>query len=216
MFRVFRAGTLCPEKDCQPEGFFCDVVSSVMWFQMRIGIVFAALCFVLMAGPVRADQTDPLLDSLFEALAQNDDPNEAIAIEQRIRRIWRETGSPSIDLLMTRASLAIDRQEYELALRHLNDVVELAPDYAEGWFGRASVYYFTDRYDQAVLDFDHVLQLERNHFGAWASLGQIYLEIGKNAQALSTFRRALEVNPFLKGMAEKVKRLEKQVEGQGI
>ncbi len=185
-------------------------------WRVQVGIIFVTQCIALASLPVRADQADPLLEPLLEALAQNDDAQEAQTLEERILRIWRDPGSPSIDLLMTRAQMAIDRRDYDLALRHLDDVVDLAPAYAEGWFSRATVYFLTDRYDQAISDFERVVRLETRHFNAWASLGRIFMETGNDARALSAFRRALEANPFQHGVAENVKRLERDVEGQGI
>ena len=187
-----------------------------MCVQMKNAIGAAMLFSVLSVTSVRADQNDPLLEPLLQALAQNDDAAEAQRLTERIVRIWRDPNSPSIELLMARARLALDGQDYDLALRHLDDVVGLAPDYAEGWFVRASLYVLTDRYDQAVLDFERVVRMEEHHFNAWAGLGQIYVEIGSNGRALSAYRRALESNPFQKGVLEIVSRLEKEVEGQGI
>jgi len=183
---------------------------------MRFGMMFAIFVLVVPPGQAQADQTDPRLGALFETLAQTADADDATGLVQRIMRIWRDPGSPSIDLLMTRALKAADGEDYVLALKHLDDVVDLAPDYADGWFNRGSVYYLTDRYDLAVPDFERALALEPRHFIAWEGLGQIYLETGRQAQALTAFRRARALDPSLKGVGKKIQRLEKQVEGQGI
>ena len=71
------------------------------------------------------------------------------------------------------------RQEPELALKLLDAVVELAPDYAEGWNRRAYVHYMQSDYERAMGDLRRVLALEPNHFKALDGLAQILREIGE-------------------------------------
>ncbi len=176
-------------------------------------LIVGVMC---LAGSARADQTDPRLESLLEALAETDDPMEIEDLENRIERIWHDPGSPSIDLLMTRGMAAREAGQYETALQHFTDVVELAPDYAEGWNQRATVYFLMDRYDEAVLDIERTVTLEPRHYGAWSGLGLIFMEIGNEQGALAAYRKALAINPHLNSAATAVKRLAPDVEGQGI
>jgi tetratricopeptide (TPR) repeat protein len=102
------------------------------------------------------------LDALFERLAQRDDPNWA-NVENEIWLAWSKSGSPSMDLLLLRAGRAMDSGDSELALRHLDDLVRLAPDFAEGWNKRATVYFLLNEFGRSVADIERTLALEPRH-----------------------------------------------------
>ena len=183
-------------------------------WQTKYAIVLA-LC-VFWAAPVWADQTDPELDTLFSELRDASNPAEINRLENRILDVWRETKSDSIDLLMNRAIVALAEKEFDTALLHFNDVVELAPDYAEGWNRRATLLFVLERYSESIVDIERTVALEPRHFGAWSGLGKIFLELGNNTNALRAYRQALAANPHLTEISDLVKKLEKEAEGRGI
>jgi hypothetical protein len=86
--------------------------------------------------PERGERTYNL-DTLFEALKIAPDDASAKAIEDRIWALWMVSGSDTCNLLMGRAKAAADGKDYGLAIKLLDAVVELRPDYAEGWNRRA-------------------------------------------------------------------------------
>ena len=137
-------------------------------------------------------------------------------IETQILDIWRDPESDSIDLLMNRAIVAQGEGDFDTALIHFNDVVDLAPKYAEGWNRRATLLYVMDRYDESVRDIQRTVALEPRHYGAWSGLGKIFLETGDEQNALDAFRKALDINPHLADIAELVEKMSPDVEGQGI
>src|SRR5215472_3604163 len=76
----------------------------------------------------QADRTRNL-DFLFEALKVAPDETSAKAIEERISALWLVSGSDTANLLMTRVKTAIDGEDLDLALKLLNSIVEIKPDY---------------------------------------------------------------------------------------
>jgi tetratricopeptide (TPR) repeat protein len=161
-------------------------------------------------------QRTPSLDTLFEALKIAPDAESAKAIENRIWAAWLVSGSDTCNLLMGRAKAAADDKDYELAIKLLDAVVEIKPDYVEGWNRRATVYYSMNDYGHSLADIREVLTREPRHFGALAGLGLILQELGDNAHALEAFRRALAINPHLEHVGEAVKALREKVEGRDI
>jgi tetratricopeptide (TPR) repeat protein len=158
----------------------------------------------------------PSLDTHFEALKIAPDAESAKAIETRIWGVWIVSGSDTCNLLMGRAKVAADEKDYDLAIKLLDAVVELKPNYVEGWNRRATVYYLMNDYGHSLADIREVLAREPRHFGALAGLGLILQELGDDAHALEAYRRALAINPHLEHVGETVKTLREKVEGRDI
>jgi tetratricopeptide (TPR) repeat protein len=156
------------------------------------------------------------LDTLFEALKIAPDNESARAIEQRIWALWIVSGSDTCNLLMGRVKAAIEQKDFELAIKLLDAVIELKPDYTEAWNRRATVYYLQKDYGHALSDIREVLAREPRHFGALSGLGLILQEIGDEKHALEAYRRALAINPHLENVDEAVKNLREKVEGRDI
>ncbi|WP_424591938.1 hypothetical protein [Bradyrhizobium sp.] len=164
---------------------------------------------------VGADRTRGL-DFLFGALKAAPDEASARHVEARIWAQWLQTPSDTAALLMTRAKTAVDAQQTDVALKLLDAVVKLRPDYIEGWNRRATLYYLKNDYAHSIEDIQQVLIREPRHFGALAGLGMIMQDIGDDKRALEAFRKALAVNPHLEKVPELVKTLSEKVEGRDI
>jgi tetratricopeptide (TPR) repeat protein len=117
---------------------------------------------------------------------------------------------------MVRAKAAMDAQKYDVALKLLDAVVKLRPDYVEAWNRRATVYYLQSDYQHSLEDIEQVLVREPRHFGALAGLGMIMQDLGDDKRALDAFRKALAVNPYLDKLPEMVRTLTEKVEGRDI
>src|ERR1700728_2593374 len=164
---------------------------------------------------VGADRTRGL-DFLFGALKAAPDEASAKHVEARIWALWMQTPSDTAALLMMRAKAAMDAQQMDVALKLLDAVVKLRPDYVEGWNRRATLYYLQNDYAHSLEDIEQVLVREPRHFGALAGLGMIMQDLGDDKRALDAFRKALAVNPHLDKVPELVKTLTEKVEGRDI
>jgi tetratricopeptide (TPR) repeat protein len=164
---------------------------------------------------VGADRTRGL-DFLFGALKVAPDEASAKHVEARIWALWMQTPSDTAALLMVRAKAAMDAQKMDVALKLLDAVVKLRPDYVEAWNRRATVYYLQNDYTHSLEDIEQVLVREPRHFGALAGLGMIMQDLGDDKRALDAFRKALAVNPYLEKVPELVKTLTEKVEGRDI
>jgi tetratricopeptide (TPR) repeat protein len=156
------------------------------------------------------------LDFLFGALKAAPDEASAKHVEARIWAIWLQTPSDTAALLMMRAKAAMDAQQTEVALKLIDAVVKLRPDYTEAWNRRATLYYLQNDYMRSLADIEQVLIREPRHFGALAGLGMIMQDLGDDKRALDAFRKALAINPHLEKVPELVKTLSEKVEGRDI
>ena len=164
---------------------------------------------------VGADRTRGL-DFLFGALKVAPDEASAKHVEARIWALWLQTPSDTTALLMMRAKAAMDAQQMDVALKLLDAVIKLRPDYVEGWNRRATLYYLQNDYAHSLEDIEQVLVREPRHFGALAGLGLIMQDLGDEKRALDAFRKALAINPHLEKVPELVKTLTEKVEGRDI
>lgn len=166
--------------------------------------------------PKDPQDRDSMLVELYAHLAQSHDAAQAAPIAKTIERLWASTKSPTIGVLMNRAHKAVAQDRNELALKLLDAVVDLSPDYAEGWSRRAYVYYLLNDYDRAVGDLRRALALEPNHFKALDGLARILRESGQKKSALKVYQQLLRIYPFMPGAKKAADELSIEVEGQGI
>ncbi len=153
------------------------------------------------------------LAEAFERL-KSDEAATRAAGEQTIARLWARSGSASADLLLERARKAIEKERWDAALTHLDDLANLYPEFAEGWNARATAHFKQEDLGRALEDVARTLALEPRHFGAWAGLGLILEQLDEPKKALAAYQRALEIHPHLDGPTEGVKRLQPKIDGR--
>ena len=117
---------------------------------------------------------------------------------------------------MMRAKTAMDAQQMDVAMKLLDALVKLRPDWVEAWNRRATLYYLQNDYGRSLQDIQQVLIREPRHFGALAGLGMIMQDLGDDKRALDAFRKALAINPHMDKVPELVKTLSEKVEGRDI
>jgi tetratricopeptide (TPR) repeat protein len=163
----------------------------------------------------RVDRTRNL-DFLFGALKVAPDDVTAKAIEERIWALWTASQSDTANLLMTRVKTAIEAKDLDLAVKLLDAIVKVKPDYVEAWNRRATIYYMKKDYGHALEDIRQVLKREPRHFGALAGFGLILQDIGDDKQALEVYRRVLALYPRMERIPDLVKTLQEKIEGRNI
>ena len=156
------------------------------------------------------------LDTLFEALKVAPDEASAKAIEDRIWAIWMSSDSDTCSLLMNRVKDATDDKDYDLAIKLLDAIITIKPDYVEAWNRRATLHFVKHEYGRALADIREVLAREPRHFGALAGLGLILQDIGDDKHALEAYQAALAIDPHLHNLTDTVKTLREKVEGRDI
>jgi tetratricopeptide (TPR) repeat protein len=156
------------------------------------------------------------LDRLFEALKVAPDDESAKYVEGRIWAIWLASPSDTANLLMGRAKTAVEGKDFDLAIKLLNAVIDIKPDFIEAWNRRATIYYTKKEFGRALEDIHEVLAREPRHFGALSGLGIILQELGDDKHALEVFRRALAVHPRIERIPDLVKKLADKIDGRDI
>jgi serine/threonine protein kinase/Tfp pilus assembly protein PilF len=85
--------------------------------------------------------------------------------------------------------------DLELALADFNRAIELEPEAARHYQGRASVHMDLGQPDLALADVAHATELNPEDSGTWADQGWAHLETGDVQRALADFDHALQLDP---------------------
>jgi tetratricopeptide (TPR) repeat protein len=177
--------------------------------------IIVLICGLMAALPAAADQTDGRLPGLFERLKLAPAAIDAAFIEQQIWDIWLTPLDGEVAALTKAGVEALQSGDLGAALKVFDSVVELAPDFAEGWNKRATIHYLLENLDQSLKDIARTLELEPRHFGALSGRGLVHAKQGDLERALESFEAALVVNPQMPGVkinAEAIRRILKQRE----
>lgn len=156
------------------------------------------------------------LESLYEQLSRAPNEESAELIVSAIEKMWRRSESDTVNILMERASMALQAKKQDLAVELLTALTQVAPTYVEGWNQLATIHFMKEDFSDAMQQLRHVLSLDPRHFKAIEGMSIILREVGKKKAALRVLRKALEVNPHLKSAKQAEEELAREIEGQGI
>ena len=179
-------------------------------FALGPTVAIALLVGVAAAG-AHADQRSSALPSLFEALAETSDANEAARLEGRIWQEWFVAPDEASGRLLSRLSAAMRGGELDRALALADELVEGAPEFAEGWNRRATLHYLRGDDDLSVRDIRETLALEPRHFGAISGLGLIFLRRGDLEAALDAFEQVLRISPASRSARRSVESIRREL-----
>ena len=169
------------------------------------------------AGPQRPVPKPPETEEqLLGRLAKAADQRGARAIERELKARWAHSGSPSADLLLKRTDQAMEAHDFDTARQIAQKLTDIAPNFAEAWHRRATLASHKDDYEDALTSLRHTLALQPKNFEALAELGEILEEYNDKPHALDAYRQAKALDPFIDGIADRIRELSKAVEGQGI
>jgi tetratricopeptide (TPR) repeat protein len=173
----------------------------------------ATLSFAL---PLQGGQNNPHLDALFAALKTAPGAQAAAPVEARIWALWTESGSDDIDRMMALGITAMEARDFANANAAFTAIVERAPEFAEGWNKRATLYYLMGALERSAADVGKTLALEPRHFGALSGLGLIHLAQDDEPGALEAFERALIIHPNMAGADSHIRALREKLKGRAI
>ncbi|MCK0097562.1 tetratricopeptide repeat protein [Yoonia sp. F2084L] len=179
-------------------------------FKCIVTALFLAVGFSL---PVAAQQTP--LDELYQELAEADE-GTYVRIERQIIAQWEKSGSPAMDLLLRRGKDALEDGAPDAAAEHFTALIDHAPEFAEGYYGRASSYYLLGLTGPALDDIRRALTLNPRHFEAMRGLAIIMEELSRPDDALELYEMILTMNPNSAEVLAAVDRLKLQQEGQSL
>jgi tetratricopeptide (TPR) repeat protein len=153
---------------------------------------------------------------LYARLAASKDADETEGIVRLLLRSYSESGSDTGDLLLQRARRAIGVEQYDDALKILDETIALLPDWAEGWNARATVRYLDDDYNGSMADIAQTLKRDPNHLGALMGMAAILQALDKKEDALKVYERALKIAPHWRNAEEAADKLKAAIAGEEL
>ncbi len=148
---------------------------------------------------------------LLKALRDSDEDMRHQA-EQAIWRIWARSGNQEVDALYQTGIEQMNAGSLQQAIVTFTRVIELKPDFAEGWNKRATLYFLVGDLRKSLADCDEVMKRNPNHFGALSGYALIYTRLEYYDRALEYSRRALKVNPNMDAVRNNIDLLERLLE----
>ena len=179
------------------------IVMLITHLLIGIVLVFPAASF--------ADQKDTRLDVLFGILQTSDNEPELQQTEASIWKIWYESGQQEIDALMEDGRIAVQSSDLARAESLYSEVIEMAPEFSEGWNRRATVRYYQKDFEGSLDDIQQTLILEPRHFGAVWGLGMILGWKQDFSGAIIAFERLLEINPHARDARPRIEILKQKL-----
>lgn len=141
------------------------------------------------------------LEKLYVELKQSKTESAARAIENRIWQNWILGPNKEATNLLAKAMERRRAYDFSGSLKILNKLVEITPNWAEGWNQRAFVHFLREEFDKSLEDADRAIKLEPNHFGALAGKAQILMSQGRTKLGQKALRKAIKLHPFLRERA---------------
>lgn len=146
-------------------------------------------------GSTANEQQVLLLDALANAPTQLDG---GIA-EDAVWQFWfDQSPTPQARELLDAAIERREAYDFEAAEEILTKLIEMAPDFAEGYNQRAFIRFLRERFDESKSDLEKTLSMNPDHFGAWAGLYHIYSRGGEQSKAFDMLQKAVTIHPWLK------------------
>ncbi|MBE0623091.1 MAG: tetratricopeptide repeat protein [Burkholderiales bacterium] len=140
------------------------------------------------------------------------DETTRVRAEQAMWQIWGRSGDPQVDKLYQAGVEQMNADELRKGIATFTRIIELKPEFAEGWNKRATLYFLMGEYQKSLADCAQVIKRNPYHFGALSGYGQIYLKLEDYERSLEYFERAIEVNPNMSGVRINILLLEQLIE----
>lgn len=171
---------------------------------VRSGGAQARRAAVLALGLNGSFEANPVV----AAALRDPDPTVRDLAQSALWAIWFRADSPEHNAMLQEVRDLNDRQRYQDAFDLATRLIARSPHFAEAFNQRAIAAFFLDRLPDSEADCLRTLERNPYHTGALAGLGQCYIRMGRRGEALKTFRRALKLQPYSRGLRETVSALE--------
>ncbi|WP_412058896.1 hypothetical protein [Bartonella sp. DGB2] len=157
--------------------------------------VSAPILFTQLADQTMMKYQERQSGVLLRQLRYSASEQEAIETDAALRRLWRQSGSATVDYLMQGVDKALAEKNEAAALDLLDAVIVLKPDYGMAWVARAKIHIRRNDLKFAMMDLYQAIRYDLRRYDAWALLGDIMSITGRDLLAMKAYRTVLDAYP---------------------
>jgi len=180
---------------------------------LPILLLCATPAFAQGQGGPGADKR-AMLDRLLTALKSAPSEAAAAPLEQQIRQMWLNAGTPAVTLLMSRGLREMKADANQDAIEDFSAAITLDPNVAEAYHQRAMARFASGDTPGAIADIQAALQHEPRNFAAWQSLAAIAESRKDWKGAYEAWQKVLEIDPKTQGGEDRLKDLKRRALGE--
>ena len=180
--------------------------------------IIAIWIFVLFSQTLFAEESQKIeINKLFNKLKKISNYSDAKKIESKIWDLWiTHPTEKSLTKLLAKGSEYMFQNQYASAHNVFSKVIELDPDWAEGWNKRATVLYLMGNYKLSQNDIDVVLRLEKRHFGALAGQGLVQSALNNYQKAMESYIEIEKIYPSMQTPKIMIPKLKEIIKNETI
>ncbi len=169
--------------------------------------LFVVFLFCTFLSPANANEDHVLeLNKLFTQLKSIEDPADAREVEDKI----------TLTDLLAKGSNYMMQNQLTSAHNVFSKVIELDPNWAEGWNKRATVLYMMGNFELSQNDIDMVLSLEKRHFGALSGQGLVQTALQNYQKAIDSYIEAHKIYPSSQSTLRMIEQLNILIQKESI
>jgi protein O-GlcNAc transferase len=106
-----------------------------------------------------------------------------------------ETNPDHWESLSAVAALALQRRDFEDAVRAYSAVIERRRDHAEAYYKRGNAQNALGRSEGALSDYEHAIALDPKYANAFCNRGAVLERLARWDDALTSYEQAIRLNP---------------------
>ena len=183
-----------------------------------IYICCLAICMSFSIGFVPLSSKEkPKIEILLDQLAYSQSSSNAGIIRRKIWSLWLEgyidkTNKAKVDEALD----LFNAGKLEKAKIAFSDIIELDPNYVEGWNKRATVRFLLGDFYGSLKDIEEVLKRQPRHFGAISGSGLIHIHNSNFLEAYKSYKKLIEIDPQNEDSKRFLPMLESKLYGKSL
>ena len=183
-----------------------------------IYICCLAICLSFSIGFIALSSEEKnKIELLLDQLAYSENPSSAGLIRRKIWSLWLEGYIDKANKAKIDQALNLfNAGKLEKAKVAFSEIIELDPNYVEGWNKRATVRFLLGDFYGSLKDIEEVLKRQPRHFGAISGSGLIHIHNSDFREAYKSYKRLTEIDPHNEDGKRFLPMLENKIYGKSL